>query len=105
QRSKEQKLNALTTAMKMAAYRFRDAERKIGLYRDTLVPKATQGIRVTQTAFQAGKASFTDLIDAQRILLEFELAHQRARADKAQQMAKLEMLVGTEIPPAGNPRP
>jgi len=99
---KQAKTNALSAALKLAAYRFRDAERKINLYRDTLLPKANQSLKATETAFRAGKATFTDLIDSQRILLEFELAFQRALADKAQRLAELEMLVGKEIAQIGN---
>ena len=55
----------------------------------------------TQTFFRAGKASFTDLIDAQRIYLAFELEAERALASKAQRLAELEMLVGRELPRTG----
>ena len=99
---KQEKTNSLGAALKLAAYRFRDAERKLDLYRDTLLPKATESLKATEASFRAGKANFTDLIDAQRILLEFALAQQRALADKAQHLAKLEMLVGKRIPRKGN---
>ena len=99
---KQQKANALGASLKLAAYRFRDAERKINLYRDTLLPKANQSLKATEAAFRAGKATYTDLIDSQRILLAFELAFQRALADKAQRLAELEMLSGKEIAQMGN---
>jgi hypothetical protein len=35
-------------------------------------------------------------MDAERILLEFELSYERARADGAQRLAELEMLVGAD---------
>jgi len=89
--------NRLTAVLKLAAYRFRDANRKISLYRDTLLPKGKESLKATNAAFRAGKASFTDLIDAQRILLEFELAYQRALTDKAQRLAELESLTAQEL--------
>ena len=89
--------NTLGADVKMVLYRFRDAERKIDLYRDTLLPKARESLKATNTAFQAGRASFTDLIDAERILLEFALAYERALADHAQRLAQLEMLVGRPL--------
>ena len=94
---KAQAINALSADVKLAAYRFRDADRRIDLYGDTLLPKARESIKATDAAFRAGKASFTDLIDAERVLLEFALAHERALADKGQRLAELEMLVGKEI--------
>jgi outer membrane protein TolC len=90
--------NSLMATLEMALYGFRDAERKIDLYRDTLLPKAKQSLKVTQQAYEAGTADFLDLIDAQRALLEFELSYERALANRAQRLAEIEMLVGVEIP-------
>jgi cobalt-zinc-cadmium efflux system outer membrane protein len=90
--------NNLTSDLKMAFYGFRDAERKINLYRDTLVPKAEQSLKVTLKTFTAGKADFLDVIDTQRVLLEFKLSYERALADRAERLAEVEMLVGKEVP-------
>jgi len=92
------KANTLAAQLKLTLYRYRDAERKIDLYRDTLLPKARQAIKVTEASFRAGKAGFLDLIDAQRVALAFELALQRAQADRAQRLAEIEMLVGRSVP-------
>ncbi len=92
------KTNALTAQLKLTLYRYRDAERKIDLYRDTLLPKARRSIKASKASFGAGKARFLDLIDAQRMALAFELAHQRAWADRAQRLAEIEMLVGRPVP-------
>ena len=91
------KENSLGSTAKMALYRFRDAGRKANLYRDTLVPKAKQSLKATQAAYSSGKASFLDLIDAQRILLEFQLSYERALANRAQRLAEIETLVGRKI--------
>ncbi len=37
------------------------------------------------------------MIDAQRTLLEFELAYEKALADRSTKRAKLEQIVGTEL--------
>ncbi len=92
-----EKSNSLSSQLKMTLYSFRDAERKIDLYRDALLPKAKESLKVTESGFRASKGSFTDLIDAQRILLEFALSYERALTDRSQSLAKLEMLVGQEI--------
>ncbi len=97
-RDKTQKLNALNAQLKLTLYQFRDGQRKINLYRDTLLPKAVESVKANETAFRAGGNSFLDLIDAQRVMLEFELAYERALSNKAQKLAKLEMLVGKQIP-------
>ena len=81
----------------LALYHYRDAERKIDLYGDTLVPKAEQSLAVAQRGFEAGKTSFISLIDAQRLLLEFQLAEHRAQADRGLRLAQVEMIVNKEI--------
>ncbi|NDY42623.1 TolC family protein [Dissulfurirhabdus thermomarina] len=75
-------------------FRYDDAERKVRLYGDSLVRKAQESVRATERAFTAGKADFLDLVEAQRTLLEFELALARARADRAVSAAAIEMLAG-----------
>jgi outer membrane protein TolC len=101
QRSAEHALaersNTLAAEAKMALFRLRDAERRIVLYRDSLLPKAKQSLEATQTAYTASKASLTDYVDAERVLLAFRLAYERARADRAQRLAELEMLVGRPL--------
>jgi len=101
-RSRTAKTNSLQSDLKTASYHFRDAERKINLYRDTLLPKARESLKVTEENFRSAGVGFTDLIDAQRILLDFALSYERALADKAQSLARIELLVGREIPRKGN---
>lgn len=89
--------NRLETDLQMALYGFRDAERKINLYRDTLLPKAAQSLEVTRAAFEAGSVSYTALIDAERTLLDFQLAADRAQADREIRLAEVEALSGHEF--------
>ena len=103
--ARRQKVNDLSASLKLALYHYHDAERKIDLYRDTLVPKAAESVKTAEAAFRAGRAGFLDVIDSQRILLEFGLAAERALAGKAQRLAELEMILGREIPRKGHPGP
>jgi len=100
-RQREEKENSLISELENSLYSFRDAERKIDLYHDSLLPKARQSLEVTQKAYTADKADFLDLIDTQRTLLQFRLSHQRALANKAQRLAEIEELIGKEIPHLG----
>ncbi len=83
---------------KLAIYELRDAGRKINLYRDTLLPKAIQSLKATETAYKGGTSDFPALLEAQRVLLEFQLSYERALADHVKRLARLEMLVGRDIP-------
>ncbi len=100
-KERNNKENSLISDLKMTLYNFRDAERKIDLYRDTLIPQAEQSLNVLQQAFAAGKADFLDVIDAERKLVEFELSFERALASRAQRLAQVEMFLGKEIPVSG----
>lgn len=90
-RSREDKLESELTR---ALFDYRDSRRKVELYGGTLLPKADESLRVTEAAYRTGESVFSDLIDAQRVLLEFALAHQRAAADRAQAFARVQTLVG-----------
>ena len=97
QKKRIDKENNLIADLKMALYELRDAERKIDLYKNTLIPKAEQSLQASQTSFTTGKVDFLDLLDAQRIFLEFKLSYERALTDRAQKLAELEMLIGRDV--------
>lgn len=89
--------NDLLSRLEMVLYQFREARRKMQLYNEALLPRAQQSLNVSQSAFEAGKVDFLNLIDAQRTYLEFELFLARSTTNYAQRLAELEMLVGREI--------
>ena len=94
QRQIESRGNRLETELKTALYTYRDSLRKVSLYGDNLLPMAEQTLATTETAYRAGTAGFSDLIDAHRVLLEFSLAHERAAADRFQAAARIQALAG-----------
>jgi outer membrane protein TolC len=89
--------NQLAAQLQMALYGFHDAERKANLYSATLLPQARSAFNVARESYETGSADFLNLIDAQRVLLEFELEHQRALANREQARASVEMLVGRNL--------
>jgi outer membrane protein TolC len=101
-KTSQQKVQAENTLVARAVrilYEFEDSQRKRELYGDTLVPKAEELLSVSEQAYKAGKVDFLSLIDAQRMLLEYQLSHERAVATYAQKLAELEMLAGAELAP------
>jgi len=95
----EQKRNALGATAALALYGYHDAIRRAKLYNDALLPQARQALKTTETAYVAGKAGFQDMLDAERVLLEFGLAYERSLTDRAVRLAELKMLVGGVLPP------
>ncbi|MFH1969310.1 MAG: TolC family protein [Verrucomicrobiota bacterium] len=80
--NKDDRHNMLKAELSTAIFKFRDAERRIGLFTNSLIPKAVQALGVAKQEFSAGKTDFMTLIDAQRTLLEFSLMAERAAADR-----------------------
>ena len=86
--------NTLRSHAVDALVRLRDATRQIALYENTLLPKAGESLAATQRGYSAGSSSFSDLVDAQRVLLSFELSHARAVTDHHRARVSLEELMG-----------
>ncbi len=93
----EESRNELQARLEAALYDKRDASREAGLFKDTLIPEAVQALEVTEAAFRAGLTGFADLIDAQRMQLEFELSYNSAVAQREKSLALLEMLTASEL--------
>ncbi|HGY91596.1 MAG TPA: TolC family protein [Planctomycetes bacterium] len=90
--------NDLRAKLDQALYKLDDALRQRDLYQLSLIPRARQALEVTQVAYQAGRATLTDYIDAQRVYLGFERAYDRARADLEQARARIRALTGGIMP-------
>ena len=83
--------------LQLALYQYRDSIRKLNLYGDTLIPKAEEVLTILLKSFEVDTSNYLDLIDAERTLLELQLAYERSLADQAQVVARLETLVGTGV--------
>jgi outer membrane protein TolC len=94
--AKLQKENDIIAQLADVIYDFEDANRKIKLYRNILIPKAREMLEASEVAYRAAQIDFLSLIDAQRKLLNFELLHERAVTDNQQTLAQVQMLTGTE---------
>ena len=93
----ENRAQTLDADIQQALYQLRDADRKINLYQESLIPKAEQSLELNRKGYEAGNMEFINLIDAERILLEFELSYERARADHLKYRAELSKLTGTDF--------
>jgi outer membrane protein TolC len=96
--------NRLRSDLELALYNRRDALRRVSLHQNTLIPKSEQSIRATEAAYRAGRSDFFSLIDAQRVLLKFQLAVERANADRFKSDASIDRLVGRFIIDYPRPR-
>ncbi|MBN1256235.1 MAG: TolC family protein [Planctomycetes bacterium] len=93
----EAKTLMLSSDLQLAFYNYQDANRRQKFFQDTLIPKAEQALASAQTAFATGETSFTDLINAERNLLELRLMVERALVDNRIHLAELEKLAGRNL--------
>lgn len=89
----------LQAEARMTLFRFRDAGRTQELYESRLIPQAGQALAAMQTAYRAGEASFADLVETARLVLELQLGRERAHAECWQHLARLEELIGRRLRP------
>jgi outer membrane protein TolC len=93
----DQKRNALRADVQAAMASLADAERRINLYGEELLPLANQAVKNTRTAYEGSQASLLELIDSERSQLDLQLLYERAVRDAAQQSITLKTLLN--LPP------
>ncbi|MGP8175628.1 MAG: TolC family protein [Terracidiphilus sp.] len=81
------------------------AEKRVKLYRDTLLPEAEASFKASTAAYQNNRVEFMSLIDAQNLLLDIQTAYYKASAATDEGMAKLERAIGAPITKTTNNNP
>ncbi len=83
----------LQRAWTIALKRYRTAAEQVANYRERILPKATEAMRLVQTGFEQGKFNFIDLVDTQRMAAEAQLAYQGKLLEMNIAQAELEALL------------
>jgi outer membrane protein TolC len=73
------------------------AQRRVKLYRDTLLPQAEAAFKASTAAYQNNRAEFTNLIDSQNLLLDIQTAYYKASAETDAGIAQLERAMGAPL--------
>lgn len=84
-----------------ARERYRTATEQVTRYRERILPKAEEALRLVQSGFDQGKFSFIDLMDTQRTDAEAHLTFQEKLLELNLAQAELEAL----LQPQSNPTP
>jgi outer membrane protein TolC len=72
-------------------------EKLAKLYETSFLPQAEAAYKATSSGFEAGRNNFLDLLDSERMLLEFKLDYAMALVDLEIAYAELERAVGMEL--------
>jgi outer membrane protein, heavy metal efflux system len=68
------------------------------LFIDKIIPQQRAAVEAAQASYETDKADFLDLLDAQRMLLDFEMQNLHHTAEFYRLAAELERLTGGQLP-------
>lgn len=94
-RKQENMENSLVARAAALRETYLDAQRKVALFDSVLVPKARQTLALVQDAYANTKASVLDFLDAQRMLMDLEVALARLIARRETVAGRIDMLTGS----------
>lgn len=73
----------------------RDADRQLDLLQHTILPRARQAVSLVRTAYQTGSASLSDLLDAQRSLIDIERLTATLQITRDKRLVEIESIDAT----------
>ncbi|MCP5005058.1 MAG: TolC family protein [Planctomycetes bacterium] len=97
ERDRRNRENMTLFGVKDFHFKVQTAERLVNLYRDIIIPQAEQSLKAAEAGYQSGQVDFLNLVDSQRVLLDFNLAYYSALSDFGTNLAELERVVGVEF--------
>jgi outer membrane protein TolC len=74
------------------------AQRRVKLYRDTLLPQAEAAFKASTNAYQNNRGEFMNLIDSQNLLLDIRTSYYTALSAGDAGSAQLELAIGAPLP-------
>jgi cobalt-zinc-cadmium efflux system outer membrane protein len=103
-------LDARTSAVfleiRQAQITVQSSQRRVKLYRDTLLPQAEAAFKASTAAYQNNRGEFMNLIDSQNLLLDIRTAYYQALSATDAGSTQLELAIGAPLPtPIAHPQP
>ena len=75
----------------------RNDERQIALLEEAIIPRARQTVALARTSYAAGRSAFSELIDAQRTLLDARLVLAQLKIEREKALAALESMAAVDV--------
>ncbi len=91
---RRQARNDLGTQVVMDLSIIHDADRQLDLLEHTVLPRARQMVNVSRAAYEAGRSSLLDLLDAQKSLIAIERLIAHLQATRERRLNDLEAMTG-----------
>jgi len=80
-----------------ALHVLRDSERRADLFGRTILPAARLLADTTRQGYEVGTVGLSDLVEAERLLLEVRLVISEARTERERRAAEIEELAGADL--------
>ncbi len=93
----DERISTVFLEIRQAQIEVLAAEKRVKLYRDTLLPEAEASFKASTAAYQNNRAEFMSLIDAQNLLLDIQTSYYKALSATDAGMAQLERAIGAPI--------
>ena len=90
--------SAVFLEIRQAQIAVQSAQKRVKLYRDTLLPQAEATFKASAAAYQNNRGEFMNLIDSQNLLLDVRSAYFQALAATDSGSAQLELAIGAPLP-------
>jgi outer membrane protein TolC len=84
--------------IRQAQIAVQSAQRRVKLYRDTLLPQAEAAFKASTAAYQNNRGEFMNLIDSQNLLLDIRTSYYKALSAADTGSAQLELAIGAPLP-------
>jgi outer membrane protein TolC len=97
QAMRRQTLNDLKVQVVLDIASLHDSDRQLDLFQRTLLPRARQVVVVARSAYEAGRASFLDLLDSERSLLAIQRLIANLRVGREKNRADLEAITVRDL--------
>ena len=91
--------NEVLLAVHEAYSKVQSSEKALQAYEQAILPQAKSQVDVAFASYQAGKADFLTLIDAQRTLKEAQITYAHVQADYEIGLSNLRLAVGDKLRP------
>jgi outer membrane protein TolC len=60
------------------------------LFEDLIIPRAEQTVKIARTSYSTGRATYADLLESQRTLLNARLVAAKLRTEREKALASIE---------------
>jgi cobalt-zinc-cadmium efflux system outer membrane protein len=94
----EARTSSVFLEIRQAQIEVQSAERRVKLYRDTLMPQAEAAFKASTAAYQNNRGEFMNLIDSQNLLLDVRTDYSKALSAADAGNAQLERAIGAPLP-------